>query len=80
LRRISPGCLSFCGNFPEGHAPYKHPKLSAAAIGHFSGESFAEQLERCIARSQSTVPMLNGPTPMIDAAETKKPFASYRRF
>ena len=61
-------------------APYKHPKLSAAAIGHFSGESFAEQLERCIARSQSTVPMLNGPTPMIDAAEMKKPFASYRRF
>ena len=26
-------------------APYKHPKLSAAAIGHFEGKTFAEALD-----------------------------------
>ena len=30
-------------------APYRHAKLSAHAVGHYDGKSFAEQLERAIA-------------------------------
>jgi hypothetical protein len=40
-------------------APYKHPKLSAAAIAHFEGKDFASQLDRAIERSKQPVPMLN---------------------
>jgi hypothetical protein len=63
-------------------APYKHPKLSAAAIGHFEGETFAEALERAIARSQQPVPLLNGPVEELPASDLKKPFvrSNYRRF
>jgi hypothetical protein len=61
-------------------APYKHPKLSAAASVHFDGGSFAAQLERAIERSKLP-PMLNGPTTeLVDATELKKPMSRYRRF
>jgi hypothetical protein len=61
-------------------APYKHPKLSAHAIGHYDGKSFAEQLEKAISRSKGP-PLLNGPPPPeLPAEELKKPFSSLRRF
>jgi hypothetical protein len=60
-------------------APYKHPKLSAAAIGHFEGKSFAEALERAIQRSNSP-PLLNGPVEQLPAEELKGPFTRLRRF
>jgi hypothetical protein len=62
-------------------APYRHPKLSAAAIGHFDGQTFAQALERAIERSKSP-PMLNGPVEELPASELKKPFvrSNYRRF
>jgi hypothetical protein len=48
------------------------------------GQTFAEALERATARSEiarnGSVPLLNGPTPEIDATVMKKPFSSYRRF
>jgi len=44
------------------------------------GKSFAEALERAIIRSQSSVPLLNGPAPELPAEELKKPMARYRRF
>jgi hypothetical protein len=65
--------------------PYKHPKQSVVAIGHFDGKTFAEALERCIERSKSP-PQLNGPTTieheqLVPASELKKPFQRhYRRF
>jgi hypothetical protein len=59
-------------------APYKHPKLSAAAIGHFDGQTFAEALERCIERSKSPVPLLNGPVEQLPAEELKGPMPRYR--
>jgi hypothetical protein len=59
-------------------APYKHPKLSAAAIGHFDGQTFAEALDRAISRSQQPVPLLNGPSPELPAEELKGPFPNYR--
>jgi hypothetical protein len=58
-------------------APYKHPKLSAAAIGHFDGQTFAEALERCLERSSSP-PRLNGPVPELPPEELKQPFPKYR--
>ena len=62
-------------------APYKHPKLSAHAIGHYDGKSFAEQLEKAIERSRQPVPMLNGPAPPeLPAEELKGPMARLRRF
>jgi hypothetical protein len=63
-------------------APYRHAKLSAHAVGHYDGKSFAEQLERAIARSQSTVPMLNGPVEPLPTSVASKPFVrgSVRRF
>jgi hypothetical protein len=66
-------------------APYKHPKLSAAAIGHFDGKTFAQALEaelRCIERSKGTPVLLNGPVPELPPEEMKKPFPvnrTYRR-
>src|SRR5262249_30901623 len=50
-------------------APYKHPKLSATAIGHFDGQTFAQALERCIERSKSPPPLLNGPVEELPASE-----------
>ena len=59
--------------------PYIAPKLSATAIATTDGQSFAEALDRCIARSQSP-PMLNGPVEESPASELKKPMQRYRRF
>jgi hypothetical protein len=60
-------------------APYKHPKLSAAAIGDFEGKTFADALEKAIERSKQPVPLLNGPAPPeLPAEELKKPFPNYR--
>src|SRR5215472_6863344 len=61
-------------------APYKHPKLSAAANVHFNGGSFAEQLDRAIERSKQPVPLLDSPTEQLLASELKKPMRRYRRF
>src|SRR5262249_23651490 len=58
--------------------PYETPKLSAAAIGHFEGKTFAEALERAISRSKQPVPFLNGPSPELPAEELKGPFPNYR--
>jgi hypothetical protein len=57
--------------------PYETPKLSATAIATMDGQSFAEALDRCIARSQAPA-MLNGPAP--PGEKLKKPFQHYRRF
>jgi hypothetical protein len=54
-------------------APYKHPKLSAAAIGHFEGKSFAEALDRAIERSKQPAPLiLNGPVEELPASRAKE--------
>jgi hypothetical protein len=58
--------------------PYETPKLSAAAIGHFEGKTFAEALERAIERSKSPVPLLNGPVEQLPAEELKGPMPRYR--
>jgi hypothetical protein len=62
-------------------APYRHPKLSAAAIATIDGQSFAEALDRCIERSKAPL-RLNPPPPTIehDAEELKQPNARLRRF
>ena len=58
--------------------PYETPKLSATAVATMDGKSFAEALERAIARSQSP-PLLNGPAPPeLPAEELKRPFSNYR--
>ena len=59
--------------------PYENPKLSATAIATMDGQTFAEALDRCIARSQGPL-MLNGPAPELPASELKKPMQRYRRF
>jgi hypothetical protein len=60
--------------------PFEVPKLSATAIATLDGKSFAEALERCIERSTSPVPRLNGPVQELPASELKKPMSRYRRF
>ena len=60
--------------------PYIAPKLSATAIATLDGQTFAQALERCIERSKSTVPLLNGPVEELPASELKKPFSNLRRF
>ena len=59
--------------------PHFAPKLSAAAVITGDGKTFAEALERCIARSRQP-PQLNGTVQEIDASELKKPMSRYRRF
>ena len=57
--------------------PYETPKLSATAIATMDGKSFAEALDRAIARSQSPTPLLNGPAEPLPASELKKPMATF---
>jgi hypothetical protein len=58
--------------------PFEVPKLSATAIATMDGQTFAEALDRCIARSQGPL-LLNGPAPPeLPAEELKKPFSNYR--
>ena len=60
--------------------PYENPKLSATAIATMDGKSFAEALDRAIARSRAPL-ALNAPAVIEhDPAELKKPNARYRRF
>jgi hypothetical protein len=58
--------------------PFETPKLSATAVATMDGQSFAEALERAINRSQSPIPLLNGPVEQLPAEELKKPMPRYR--
>jgi hypothetical protein len=63
-------------------AKYRHGRMSAVAVGHFDGQSFAEALERAIKRSEAPLP-LPAPGPVIehDPEELKGPMARLdRRF
>jgi hypothetical protein len=60
--------------------PYENPKLSATAIATMDGKSFADALERAIARSEGATVINALPAPEIDATVMKRPFQSYRRF
>jgi hypothetical protein len=59
--------------------PFENPKLSATAIGHFDGQTFAEALDRCLERSRQP-PQLNGKVQELPESELKQPMARYRRF
>jgi hypothetical protein len=61
-------------------APYKHPKLSATAVGHFEGKDFATQLDRAIERSRQAPPLLNGPVEPLPTTVASKPMTRMRRF
>jgi hypothetical protein len=59
---------------------YEEPKLSAVAVGHLDGTSFAQALERCIARSKSPPPPAALPAPAQQSADVlRKPFVMPRR-
>jgi hypothetical protein len=60
---------------------YEEPRLSAVAVGHMDGNSFAQALERCIARSKGPPPpaALLPPTEQHPASELKDPFVRRRR-
>ena len=58
---------------------YQEPKLSAVAVGHMDGTSFAQALERCLARSKGTVPTPALPAPQHSRDELKGPFPLRRR-
>ncbi len=60
--------------------PFEVPKLSATAVASIDGKTFAEALERCIERSRSPVPRLNGATEPLPADTMKRPMSRYRRF
>ena len=60
---------------------YEEPKLSAVAVGHMDGTSFAQALERCLARSAATYlpkPALPAPE-QHPASELKGNFPMRRR-
>lgn len=65
--------------------PFENPKLGVTANVMVDG-SFAERLERCLERSSSPFPQLNGPKTieheeLVPASDLKKPFPrNYRRF
>ena len=61
--------------------PYETPKLTAVAIGHMDGSSFAAALGRAIERSKRTSPPPAAllPPPEHSADELKKPFTLRRR-
>ena len=58
---------------------YEEPKLSAVAVGHMDGTSFAAALERCIERSKQPPPPAALPAPQHSADEVKGPFVVRRR-
>jgi hypothetical protein len=56
------------------------PRISATANVLFDGATFADALEKCIARSQSP-PQLNGPVEPLPPEEASRPFPrNFRRF
>jgi len=63
--------------------PYEQPKLTAVALGHFDGTSFASALERALARSEAARDYVARPAllppPEHPASELKKPFSFPRR-
>ena len=62
---------------------YEEPKLSAVAVGHMDGTSFAAALERCLARSAATYApkpaLLPAPPEQHPASELKGNFPMRRR-
>jgi hypothetical protein len=58
---------------------YQEPKLSAVAIGHMDGTSFAQALERAIMRSKSPPPVAALAPPQHPASELKDNFPVRRR-
>jgi hypothetical protein len=58
---------------------HEYPRVSAVAVTTMNGQSFAEALDRAIARSNSP-PLLNGTVEELPASELKKPFSNLRRF
>jgi hypothetical protein len=61
-------------------AKYRHGRMSAVAVAHFDGLSYAEALERAIKRSQSPLPLpAPGPTIEHDPDEMKGPFSRLER-
>ena len=57
---------------------YEEPRLSAVAVGHMDGTSFAAALERAILRSKSPPPAAL-PAPQHPASELKGNFPVRRR-
>src|SRR5262249_49116408 len=60
---------------------YEEPRLSAVAVGHLDGNSFAQALERCLARSSAPyIPKPALPAPeQHPASELKGNFPMRRR-
>ena len=58
---------------------YQEPRLSAVAVGHMDGTSFAQALERAILRSKSPPPPAALPAPQHPASELKGNFPVRRR-
>ena len=58
---------------------YEQPKLTAVAVGHFEGTSFAAALERAILRSKSPPPVAALPPEQHPASELKGNFPMRRR-
>src|SRR6516225_8547576 len=58
---------------------YQEPRLSAVAVGHMDGTSFAQALERAILRSKSPPPVAALPAPQHPASELKGNFPVRRR-
>jgi hypothetical protein len=56
---------------------HEYPRVSAVAVTSMSGQSFAEALDRAIARSKAPL-LLNGPVEPLPAEELKGPFPNYR--
>src|SRR5215469_6157875 len=57
----------------------EEPRLSAVAVGHMDGTSFAQALERAIMRSKSPPPLAALPAPQHPASELKGNFPVRRR-
>src|SRR6516164_7991958 len=55
---------------------HEYPRVSAVAVTSMSGQSFAEQLERAITRSNGPL-LLNSP-PQLPASELKQPMQRLR--
>jgi len=70
-------------NTAKARIEYEEPKLSAVAVGHMDGTSFAAALERCLARSAAAYEpkpaLLPAPPEQHPASELKKPFTMHRR-
>jgi hypothetical protein len=60
--------------------PFESAKISAVAIGHFDGKSFAEQLDRAIERSKQPLPAALPAPDAPSPQEPKGPMVQFRRF